>query len=440
MGSDVNIFLVLLLCKNYSHAFYQRTTFFLRINIIFVILLNHVLPLDKYNLWRIAMEITEYTHQGLAMFLKELGIQLTKPTMNLLAWIMLALLEKTAAHLFRLAEKLPDDDTNDMARRQKVRRFMSNHRVFPYLFLHAFIMLIRPLFQSASILELVLDRTEWVKRGTPINVLDAALSYKGRAIPLFWLVSNRRGNSSLKEQKAALTPVIEALRSASWTQGKQIHLTADREFASPKLAEWLWVTFRVGSTLRLKRSEYLNSEAETVKISKYLQQLHPGNQRFLRRYTITQSNSFVMNVAVCWDKAYEEPWVLMTTHVNLPEAIQAYGNRHGIEPMHKDWKSNAFDIEGTRVTDAKRIETLLITIALCYILCVLEGDRKETAGENIRAHKEKRTTGLFLVGLCAFTRILRSTTLCRIQHFFYRLFVGWSWPHKLETKLLNQKC
>ena len=118
----------------------------------------------------------------------------------------------------------------------------------------------------------------------------------------------------------------------------------------------------------------------------------------------------------------------MTTHANLPKAIQTYGDRFGIEPMHKDWKSNAFDIEGTRVTKAKRIETILIPISLCYIMCVLEGDRKETAGETIRAHKEKRTTGLFLVGLSAFTRILRSTAFDRIQRIVFSVFsISFSW-------------
>jgi len=65
---------------------------------------------------------------------------------------------------------------------------------------------------------------------------------------------------------------------------------------------------------------------------------------------------------------------------------------------------------------------------------------KDTQGETIRAHRGKRTTGLFLVGLSAFTRILRSTSLERIQRFFYRIFVGWTWPHKLEIILQNQKC
>ncbi len=114
------------------------------------------------------------------------------------------------------------------------------------------------------------------------------------------------------------------------------------------------MTFRVGSTLRLKRSEYLNSGVDAAKVSEYLQQLCPGQRRFLRGYTITQTNEFVMNVALFWDKDHEEPWVLMTTNVNLPTTVQIYGKRFGIEPMHKDWKSNAFDIEGTRVTQAKR--------------------------------------------------------------------------------------
>ena len=113
--------------------------------------------------------------------------------MNVLAWLMLSLLEKTAAHLARLAEKLPDDDSTDMARRQRVRRFLSNPRISPRLFVQVFVTLLRPLVQA-------------------------------------W--------------KAVLTPVIEALRAASWTQGKEIHVVADavpslrrpsaREFASPR--------------------------------------------------------------------------------------------------------------------------------------------------------------------------------------------------------------
>ena len=59
---------------------------------------------------------------------------------------------------------------------------------------------------------------------------------------------------------------------------------------------------------------------------------------------------------------------------NPNRADEFYGQRFGIEAMHKDWKNNAFELEKTRVTDSKMIETFLIRVAFDYIMCVLEGD------------------------------------------------------------------
>ncbi len=105
------------------------------------------------------MQAIFYTHAGLVLMLKELGVQLTKPTLGLLCWLMLALLEKTAAHLVRLADKLPDDESSDMARRQRVRRFLSNRFLSPALFVRVFVALLRPLVKDAAELILIMDRT-----------------------------------------------------------------------------------------------------------------------------------------------------------------------------------------------------------------------------------------------------------------------------------------
>jgi hypothetical protein len=83
--------------------------------------------------------------------------------------------------------------------------------------------------------------------------------------------------------------------------------------------------------------------------------------------------------------------VVVATTLNSPNrADELYGQRFGIEAMHKDWKSNAFELEKTRVTDSKRIETLLIPIAFAYILCVLEGDKREETGNVHIPREEKR--------------------------------------------------
>ena len=41
-----------------------------------------------------------YTHEGFVLFLNELKVQLNKSAIKLLAWLMVALLKKTRAHLF----------------------------------------------------------------------------------------------------------------------------------------------------------------------------------------------------------------------------------------------------------------------------------------------------------------------------------------------------
>jgi len=104
------------------------------------------------------MPVLSYTYESLQLLFEELGLALSKPISRLLAWLMIALLEKTRAHLFRLAEKLPDDETTDMARRQRIRRFLSNSRIDVTTFTLA---LWRPLLLGVDEVMLSMNRTEW---------------------------------------------------------------------------------------------------------------------------------------------------------------------------------------------------------------------------------------------------------------------------------------
>ena len=392
------------------------------------------------------MPVLSYTYESLQLLLEELGLALSKPISRLLAWLMIApdesgqaLLEKTRAHLFRLAEKLPDDETTDMARRQRIRRFLSNSRIDVATFTPALLRLLRPLLLGVDEVMLSMDRTEWHRRGQVVNVLSVAIVLDGITCPLYWIVLSRPGATGLQHWQQVLTPAIDALRCARWLEGCPLTVAADREFASPKLAEWLFDTYRVNSVLRLKRSEYLLHGHDCQKVADWLAPLRCGQCRFLRDCRITQSSDFCVNVALLWEKGYDEPWVILSTHRTFPVTIEAYRKRWGIEPMHRHWKSSAFDIEGTRVTDPQRIARLLIPIALCYALCGLEGMREQAAGEVRNAHKDKRTTSLFLRGLTRFTRLLRAFSVSRVRQFFEQLFKGYRWLDTLDEQL-HQRC
>ncbi len=353
-----------------------------------------------------------------------INLKLSKPLKRTLVELISCLLENNKAHLCKLGEELAINGPSKDACIQRIRRFLSNKRIKPEFFVVPLIYLMRPLLENLHEIVLSMDRTDWKKRGKWINILSVAVCYKGRALPLFWMVFGRRGNSALEHWKRVLTPVIEGLQKMDWLSDKPIHVVADREFASPKLAEWLKKIYAVGSTLRIKSSMYLTDENKPeVKVASLIQKMKKGSRIILRNQILTRDSSFKMNVLLTWKKKYDEPLIVATTSGKPFLSDKTYGKRFGIECMHKDWKSNAFDLEKTKVTDPKRIETMLIPIAFAYVFCMIEGERKEIAGEDIRKPPKGKTrmVGLFLDGLRSISRYLRRADIRQFKRFVLQL-------------------
>jgi len=368
-----------------------------------------------------------------------LNINLSKPIKNTLVELIVCLLENNKAHLSKLGEYLCDNQTKILTPIQRIRRFLSNPRISPSLTVKPLIYLMRPLLEKLPEIILIVDRTNWEKRRQHINILSVAVSYKGRALPLHWMVFGKKGNSSLEQWRQVLFPVIIVLQQMNWLSDKTIHIhvVADREFASPKLAEWLTNEFDVAVTLRIKANMYLIGEdTPEVKVASLIRKMTKGSRHVLYNQMLTRNSTFKMNVLLTWKEDYDEPLVVATTLDNPALADDTYEQRFNIEHMHKDWKSNAFDLEKTRVTDPKRIETLLIPIAFAYILCVLEGEQKEHDGEVRRPPKGKtRMVGLFLSGLRTISRSLQRESLQQFKRFILQLFqpVFQTWDIKPST-------
>jgi hypothetical protein len=380
------------------------------------------------------MNTYAYLEMTILNLFTAVNLKLSKPLRNTLVKLIVCLLDNNKAHISRLGEFLSNNDIKLMSRIQHIRRFLSNPRISPSLTIKPLIYLMRPLLEKLPEIILIIDRTDWEKRQKYINILSVAISYKNRALPLHWMVFGEKGNSSLEQWKQVLFPVIIVLQQMSWLSDKPIHVVTDREFASPKLAEWLKNEFDVTATLRIKSSMYLKGEdTPETKVATLIQRMKKGSRHILYNQVLTRDSSFKMNVLLTWNKDYDEPLVIATTAGSPIKAERTYGKRATIEPMHKDWKSNAFDLEKTRVADPKRIETLLIPIAFAYIFCVLEGEKKEETGDVQTPPKGKaRMVGLFLSGLRTISCRLRQLTTEQFKQFLLRLlqpiFQTWSIP------------
>ena len=151
------------------------------------------------------MPVLSHTYENLQLLFEELGLALSKPISRLLVWLMIALLGKTRVHLFRLAEKLPDDETTDMAWRQRIRRFLSNSRIDVTTFTPV---LWRPLLLGVDEVMLSMDRTEWHRRGQVVNVLSVAIVLDVTTCPRYWIVLSRPSATGLQHWQQVLTPAV----------------------------------------------------------------------------------------------------------------------------------------------------------------------------------------------------------------------------------------
>ena len=103
--------------------------------------------------------------------------------------------------------------------------------------------LLRPLLLGVDEVMLSMDRTEWYRRGQVVNVLSVVIVLDGITCPRYWIVLSRPGATGLQHWQQVLTPAVDALRCAQWLQRCPLTVAVDREFASPKLAEWLFDTY-----------------------------------------------------------------------------------------------------------------------------------------------------------------------------------------------------
>ena len=124
------------------------------------------------------------------------------------------------------------------SRRKKVQRFLSdNEWDLDDIWLSLVIDWIKGSVKQNEIIHIAIDRTKWQSN----NILMVSMIWRKRAIPIYWKMLDKQGNSTLENQQSVLTPVFTALSDYS------LVVLGDREFcagrvtrhASVTLANWL---------------------------------------------------------------------------------------------------------------------------------------------------------------------------------------------------------
>ena len=219
---------------------------------------------------------------------------------------------------------------------------------------------------NQKICYLAIDRTRWQER----NLFVASLVKNKRAIPLNWMLLNKKGNSNIAEQRRLLKSTLRLLK------GYQVVVIGDREFGNINLADWL---SRQGCqyVLRTKSNKYIQQEDEDYQQLLSLG-LKPGKSFYLQRVKFTkQINMSRVNIAFYWSKATQgksknEGWYLINNLSSLKQTIKAYKKRMGIEAMFKDCKSGGYNLEQCQGKN-ERLLSLILLIAIAYTCAIKKG-------------------------------------------------------------------
>ena len=204
-------------------------------------------------------------------------------------------------------------------------------------------------------LYLAIDRTNWYWGKKKINVLMLSIAHEGMAIPVFWMILDKAGNSNFNEQKKLINLFVNE-SGADCIQG----VLADREFSSSQLFSWLnkkkipfYIRIKEGSSVCIRAKKIMPAK-------KIFNSLNPKQQ-----------SQYDMQIWVFGAKVYlagsrSERGELMIIATNQPpkNAIAVYLRRWEIETLFQCLKNRGFRFESTHITDLDRLKKLTAIIAI----------------------------------------------------------------------------
>jgi len=322
-------------------------------------------------------------------------------TLKLLVWLLQS---QKQVKIERLAATLPLPIQQN-SRRRHIQRFLSLNKLSVVLLWFPLIQQImtRHIAKGKQLI-IALDRTQWKEN----NILMASVIYLNRALPIFWILLEKKGASDFKEQQIVLRPVIKLFKA------HQLVIIGDREFHSVELAHWLHRQ-RVKFVFRQKQDTTFRQNRQKFKRLSQVE-ISPGMKQFLTNINLTQKKGFGrFNLAIYWKRKYKRkqeqaPWYLLTNLPDCETAVKIYGKRFGIESMFKDCKTGGYNLEGSQAS-SDRLVRLVLLIALAMSAAWLQGQHTSSLGKysyicrQKETHRTRRRHSNFWIGLYGYNWI-----------------------------------
>ena len=140
-------------------------------------------------------------------------------TLQILVWLLQV---HRLVRIERLASSFPYPIKCE-SRRKKIQRFLiSSNLSLSLLWFPLIKKIISTQFKQGDRLIITIDRTQWKTN----NISMVSVIWNKRALPIYWLLLDKKGSSNFYEQVATIKPVLKLLKEY------KLVVIGDREYRS----------------------------------------------------------------------------------------------------------------------------------------------------------------------------------------------------------------
>jgi len=282
---------------------------------------------------------------------------------------LIAALTKAERASFKAIGKEMADKTDLESRIKKAKRWLNNK--WTDIETH-FIPYIKPIIRSLGNTGAILIAIDGSTLGNGCMCLMVSAIWRGRAIPICWVVRKAPKGHFPEQMHVELISMINQLFKSIITKQYKVTLLGDGEFDGCDLQQtcldngWDYVLKTAKDTLIADNPQMENASRMDGMIP------YTGiNHLFLPAMFIKKRGFGTVNIVYWHNKRYKKPLYLLSNLDHAPQVERLYRKRYTIETLFADFKSRGFNMEWTKIANPLTIFNLLIVASLAYIQAIL---------------------------------------------------------------------
>ena len=287
---------------------------------------------------------------------KELPINAAR--VKFIVLLITALIKVQSVNYERLAQGF-DNQVELSSNLRRIQRFFAH-------FLLEGDLIARLLFKMlpfAGPYRLTLDRTNWKFGRTNINILVLGVIYQGMALPLLWtFLGDKRGNSHQNERISLINRYINLFGVHTIN-----FLTADREFVGQQWWQFL-IDHDIRFFIRMRENMQVYIPRKGITKAFWLfNNLALNKARQYPKIVQIKGNWVYLTGLKCDTTKGGIEYLIVASFTKECQTLDFYTQRWQIETMFRAFKTSGFNMEDTHLTDYKRLDKLLMLIALAFV-------------------------------------------------------------------------